>query len=159
MTTRLHSLTTIYLAVLYGVVGLTGESLHYLATDPMSLWSSSPPAADTVVYYHIHAPDFHGHFHRHTKNEHHTHVPIDATHDASHAHDSIAIAPHQSIHEPHVCPLLTLVSTLKLGHFGGCATPVVLDPLVTGTCERGDFFAPQVEFSSYARGPPGGSFA
>jgi hypothetical protein len=158
-TTRLHRLTTIYLAALYGVVGLTGESLHYLASDPLSLWSSSPPEADTVVYYHIHAPDFHGHFHRHTRNEHHTHVHVDATHDAPHAHDGIAIAPQQLNHEPHACPLLTLVSTIKLGHFGVCATHVVLDPLVTKTFERSDSFALQVVRSSYARGPPHGSVA
>ena len=37
---RLQRLATIFLAALYGVAGVTGESLHYLATDIGSLWAN-----------------------------------------------------------------------------------------------------------------------
>ena len=67
--TRLHTLTTIYLAALYGVVGLTGESLHILATDWKAIWSTTS-STETEGYYHAHFPDNHVHFHRHANHGH-----------------------------------------------------------------------------------------
>ena len=71
-TMRMHRLTAIYLVVLYGVVGITGESLHYLVVNPTAIWSS-PPSGEVVVYYHTHGPDYHGHFHRHVHTADHSH--------------------------------------------------------------------------------------
>jgi hypothetical protein len=156
--TRLHKLTTFYLAAMYGVVGLTGQSLHYWAVDPTSVWASSPAAA-TVVYYHTHGPDYHGHFHRHTHDGDHSHAPHDATHQARRAERTPGVAPQQSIHESHACPLLTLVSTLKLGH-GGLAAPQIAPALlVSGTFQSGVFLTLSVTLCSFARGPPQGSCA
>jgi hypothetical protein len=152
---RLRSLTTLYLATVYGLVGLTGESLHYLAMGPVSTWSRS--SAATIVYYHTHGPDFHGHFHRHTHHGHHSHVPSDdLTHQDRAAQRSPAVAPEQSIHEPHACPLLTLVSTLKLGHAGPAARHFGAGLIITKTSERGVFHLHLAPLDSLARGPPTG---
>jgi hypothetical protein len=155
---RLHSLTTIYLAALYCVVGLTGESLHYLITDPGVFWASSE-SAQTVVYYHTHGPDYHGHFHRHTHHEHHSHITNLASHGARHAEKSAAVSTYQIVHQPHACPLLALVSTLKLGSAAGVAANINPDSLITRPCEIGVFFALDSALYSFVRGPPGSFFA
>jgi hypothetical protein len=146
----LHRLSAICLAALYGVVGLTGESLHYLVSDPTVLWSSWG-AGDTVVFYHRHGPGDHGHFHRHTSttSERPTGTP----------NTTAAISSQQSIHQSHECPILTVVSTLKLGHASSCATPIILDAFVRPSCEGGVFAAFEVRLSLSARGPPSGSIA
>ena len=153
----MHRPTAIYLVVLYGVVGISGESLHYLVANPTVLWSS-PPAGEVVVYYHTHGPDYHGHFHRHIHSADHSHECPQPR--ASRAHERTAeFAPEQITHESHACPLLSLVSTLKLGSAGDCAAVVNFKALVTPTFERTRVSELEVTFSSSARGPPGCSLA
>lgn len=141
---RLHSLTTIYLAVLYGVVGLTGESLHYLATDWKAVWASTSPT-ETEGYYHAHFPDHHVHFHRH------------ASHGHSHAtsKNQLAITSERPTHQAHACPLLSLTSTLKLSH-AFCCTPSTTDTFAMPLFESAVVREFKVALSSCARGPPHG---
>jgi hypothetical protein len=137
---------------MYGMVGVSGESLHYLATNPAGFLTDSQ-AVDTVVYYHVHGPDYHGHFHRHA---HHVHrvqqVPRTPFHGPALTSDS-------PIHKPHACPLLSLVSTLKLSCASWCTASVILDTVVTSYCE-GEFIDSRAFVrNSYARGPPVGLIA
>ena len=155
---RLHNLTKIYLAVVYGVVGLSGESLHYLAANSTALWTN-PPSGEEVVYYHTHGPDYHGHFHRHVHTADHSNIAPAAGHESRTHEHSAEFAPEQITHESHACPLLSLVSTLKLGSAGCCATVVHFKVLVTPTFERDCVSEFVVAFSSSARGPPGCSLA
>ena len=156
---RLQRLTTYYLAVLYGVVGLAGGSLHYLATDWEGFWSGSD-SVETVVYYHVHAPDHHGHFHRHTIHDHHhSHAKIAADRAKGQSKGPAAKSSDGSTHKPHDCALLSLVSTLKLLHAGGCSSPIFLDSVVTPTYQAGLLFVPDVVLNSPARGPPCALFA
>ena len=150
---RLHRLATYYLATLYGVVGLAGGSLHYLATDSAGFWSNAD-AVETVVYFHVHAPDHHGHFHRHTVHTHHAATKIAADREASPSKHPTATTSDGPSHRQHACPLLSLVSTLKLLHAGDCTSTIFLDSIVTATYQAGFLFAPDVVFDSPARGPP-----
>ena len=157
-TTRLRSLTAISFAVIYGLVGLTGSSLHYLATDGMWWWSSSPSVV-TVVYYHVHGPDYHGHFHRHTHDGHHSHDANVAASEHDRATDHAAIRMPHDPHRAHACPILSLVSTLKLGHASGGTPALVLDTIVAPAfaCDVSHAFEVALYWS--ARGPPSDSLA
>ncbi len=107
---RLHSLTAVLLAVLYGAVGFTGDSIHYLVSDVSSLWATQPGAGG---YFHIHAPDFHGHYHRHIHHGAHSHHHV--MHRTDDATDlGVELTCPSWTHEPHACPALALVSTLKM---------------------------------------------
>jgi hypothetical protein len=153
---RLHKLATIYLVALYGVVGVSGESLHYLATNATEFWSQpQSEAGETVVYYHVHGPDYHGHFHRHT----HKHDHSDATKAVHQKSRHAAIDSQRTAHQPHGCPILTIVSTLKLGHSVCGPTSVILDSLVTPNWESNVVNAFEMAGSFYARGPPTGHLA
>jgi hypothetical protein len=154
---RLHSLTAIYLAVLYGAVGITGESLHYLVADPAAFLPSSPSAV-VVVYYHTHGPDHHGHFHRHFQRVDDSHVAA-TSHGFDGREKSAVISPEQVTHEDHACPLLSLVSRIKIGGVAYGATTVTFNTLITPNFERGSVAEFEAEFSSSARGPPDSSLA
>jgi hypothetical protein len=156
--TRLHRLTTICLAALYGVVGLTGASLYYLTTDATGD-SSNSPTDETVVYFHTHGPGQEGHFHRHVVHRHLAGARTDIQHKAHQGQYEGVIALVGNTHQPHSCAILTLVSTLKLGHAAFCANLIILDSFVTPTWESETISAIDVVRFSYARGPPSGSFA
>jgi hypothetical protein len=149
--TRLHKVSAVYLAVMYGVVGFTGESLHYLVTDPLGIWagcSSVRPAG----FYHVHAPDHHWHFHRHSHRGHHHHEEKIA--GAEQETDETAVTAQRVAHEPHGCPLLALVSLLKLGHGEGATRHIFLQPLAACSIERFAFGRFVVASTLFARGPP-----
>src|SRR5262245_14739737 len=112
-----HKLATIYLVALYGAIGISGVSLHYLASNTAEYWAIPPSVDDeTVVYYHVHGPDYHGHFHRHTIHRHHS---VRQTSDRQKC-PYAAIESERTAHRPHACPILTIASKLKLGHSGCC---------------------------------------
>jgi hypothetical protein len=150
---RLHRLTTVCLALLYGLVGVSGESLHYLVTDPAAIWSVAPPER-TVVYYHTHGPDHHGHFHRHVHHGDHSHTSVPAARGEQEEERHLAFTTEHITHEPHACPLLTLVSTLKLGNVGE-PTILIIDTFETPNIEFNRFAESSLAFSWSARGPPG----
>jgi hypothetical protein len=156
--TRLHRLTTICLAALYGVVGLTGSSLYYLTTDATGD-SPNSPSDETVVYFHTHGPGQEGHFHRHTLHRHLSGATTVVHHRARQGKSDLTIASEGNTHQAHSCAILTLVSTLKLGHAAFCSNSIILDSFVTLTWESGSISAIDVVRYSYARGPPSGSFA
>jgi hypothetical protein len=151
----MRNVTAMYLAVLYGVVGVGGESLHYLAADPTVLWSGTP-SGDVLVYYHTHGPDYHGHFHRQVNHHHddHSHASPATAQKPDASERSPAFAPEAITHEPHACPLLSLVSTLKLTSADCCATVVILDALVAPIFVHDWAAEFDAIFSQSARGPP-----
>jgi hypothetical protein len=155
----LHNLTAIFLATLYGVIALSGESLHYLATEGWNLWSSERQVESTV-YFHVHGPDFHGHFHRHTHHGSHSHT---ATEDVAKSNEStsrnVAFASLNWIHEPHACPILSLVFNLKLSHGGCCTTLIILDRVVAPTWEVKSIAAFETAPNFSPRGPPARAIA
>jgi hypothetical protein len=154
----MHKLTAVSFAVIYGVVGFTGESLHYLLTDPASIWSGAG-GVEPAGYYHVHAPDYHGHFHRHDHKGSHSHVDGVAANDSGQPTDELAFKSEAFTHEHHPCPLLALVSTLKLGHGASCVASIILDALVAPYDEFGGVCAIHVAPCCCARGPPGHSLA
>jgi hypothetical protein len=156
-------LTSVVLAVAYGVVGLTGESLHYLITDPSALWTD-PGAVAATGYFHTHAPDHHRHFHRHSHPAHHHH------HHVGHARASEvsqpgfdryadAIAPSDTSHYEHACPVLVLLSTLKLGHADSTATPITLERSFAALGAAQSLPSLHSERAFQARAPPGADVA
>jgi hypothetical protein len=155
---RLQRLTAIYLVVLYGVVGLTGGSLHYLVADLTDAWSTSD-SVEVVTYYHVHAPDYHGHFHRHSNHVHHASAEIARNKPAHRSQRSAAATPERPIHQPHACPLLSLVSALKLVYASGCTPPIFLDLVGTQPLHADSLVATEVVADSLARGPPCALFA
>src|SRR3954447_10224744 len=102
--TGLHRLTTICLAALYGVVGLTGSSLYYLTSEVTGDLSNSP-SDETVVYYHTHGPGQEGHFHRHTSHRHLAGATTDIRHKARQGKYDATIASEGTTHQPHSCAI------------------------------------------------------
>lgn len=153
MSVRLKKLTVVYLAVIYGLVGFTGESLHYLVED-ISLIASSDPADVSGGYFHSHQPDYHVHFHHY-----HHHGENQTT--AASSRDNSRTEPvggslntGEQFHHLHACPLLTIVSQLKLGQ-GGCVLAIVdFDESHVAVGERNTCRLLEAVFSSLARGPP-----
>lgn len=158
---RLRCLTAVFLAALYGVVGSTGDSLHYLITDGWSLWTSASSAVSGRYCYHVHAPDYHGHFHRYPhdgKHSHHAHSHDDRASHARHVADNgnvtTAISSPAITHEPHACPALTLVSTLKLSQIACGLSLFFLDAVNAPSSELRCIAAIEVARTLGPRGPP-----
>jgi hypothetical protein len=151
--TRLHSLTAILLATLYGVVGLTGTSLHYLATDVMGVWTEARQVT-AVGYYHVHGSSHHRHFHHHEHRLASIHVAaISKSPKNDHAQEGKLRAAHALPHL-HECPLLTLVCKLKLSHAVCYTSPIVSDSIVAIAWDAN--YLPAIEKSAIfcPRGPP-----
>ncbi|MCO6046084.1 hypothetical protein NG895_19460 [Aeoliella sp. ICT_H6.2] len=98
------------LAAVYAIVGSTGESLHYMfsgAAAPTASTAGEPQQRQG--YFHCHGPDFHWH--------HHSWLVKQEEADPSAAQSTRVLAklrpPHHP-HEPHACPVLAAVATLKL---------------------------------------------
>jgi hypothetical protein len=155
--TGLHKLTAVFFAALYGVVGLTGDSLHYLISDPSVLWSSAKNE-ESEGYYHVHAPDYHGHYHRHTHHGHHSHSVTTSHHGDRSKHAGL-VETSRGTHHEHACPLLALVSTLKVGHGGCCPASIILDRLVAPIWEAEFIPAFEAALNSCPRGPPASTLA
>jgi hypothetical protein len=156
--TRLHKLATVYLVVLYGVVGLSGEQLHYLATGGLASRTDSP-AGETVVYFHVHGPDYHGHFHRHKV---HRHRPVSTAAPDRNVRSKSPCVTNSAEgipHHPHACPLLSLVGKLKLGHSSAIVFAITADVLITAAWERETHHAIQAVAPGPARGPPSAPIA
>lgn len=153
MPPRLLHTTALGLAVFYSVVGLTGESLHYLVQS-LNSPVSNPPAADSegelVVYFHSHGPDHHGHFHRH-------YAPRQAK-GASQAETDAESSEHlrhgRRFHSEHACPLLTLTSVIKLSAGGGAVFAFDLDDIAAFEWPVDDLCSSVVHSGNSARGPP-----
>ena len=110
MTRRIKSLTAVCLSLMYGLVGLTGESLHYLAQDLDLQFVHAQDLADTG-YFHVHGHHHeHVHFHRHIEPAAKPKVAKNSSPDEN------RVDHFQEFHLEHNCPLLTLVSQFKLGY-------------------------------------------
>lgn len=123
--TRLHSATAGILCLLYLVIGLAGESLHYWV-EAIRLGESEGESAEIVAgetstgYFHCHGPDHHVHYHRVRHPQSTNSNPSVSTPAVAKRTLGAGIAfraPGQP-HEAHACPLLAVVSTLKLGQGG-----------------------------------------
>ena len=153
MRSLLHRLTVCWLAAVYGLVGLTGESLHYLVEDLGTRGSLSPSAS--AGYFHCHGPDYHGHFHRSRSQMTASEQSGDPARNAGETGrpDGNFQSQHNG-HEPHACPLLSLLANLKLGH---SATATVLAAPAKSSelyCESSTEWQFQATFCNLARGPP-----
>jgi hypothetical protein len=156
--TRLYSLTAVSLAALYGVLGFAGESLHYLATDVGNLWCS--PTVESGGYYHVHSPDYHGHFHRssdHVGHSHHAgrfHTRVVVKPEREKKYRTVSFTTSQDAHPEHACPILTLVSTLKLSHVACCDALVGAELIVAVRRDIECVSAFTVTLNQRPRGPP-----
>jgi hypothetical protein len=151
--TRFQRLARVALAGILGVVWVAGGSTHNL------FWDVSGPAADSkaveaVVYFHVHGPDYHGHFHRHTRHVHRGELALAQRRAADTSKGKPAFDSGWTSHAPHDCAILCLAAKLKLFH-GGCSTPAILiDSLVTSSRQSGSLLVPEVVLDFHARGPP-----
>jgi hypothetical protein len=155
LSTWLHRLITIYLAALYSVAGFTGGSLHYLAQN-LTGPSACSDGDRVVVYYHVHGPDYQGHFHTHIIHWHASNATANLQGTTLRERHDVAIGSEAITHHSHACPLLSLVSTLKLGHGACYSNSILFDPLVTPVWESETGGALVAASFSYARGPPRG---
>ncbi|QDS97092.1 hypothetical protein [Adhaeretor mobilis] len=124
---KLQSATAIALSLLYLAIGLAGESLHYFVESALVESGSSVStgtAAEVLAgeassgFYHFHGPDFHVHYHGPVK------VAGSETSTATKKQQKESGATFQESgqqHQPHACPLLAVLATLKLGQ-GGLAS-------------------------------------
>ena len=149
MRVRLRRLTTTLLVVLYGAVGLAGEALHYLVDD-VSLAVREIDLSSPGGYFHSHQPDNHLHFHHH----HHGEASVTQESQSSDQNKPGSLRQNEQLHHLHACPLLTVVSQLKLGH--STCTPVKVD-VNDAVAFRYDHlvnlpFEPAIYI--HARGPP-----
>lgn len=165
MYVRIHHFAACLLLALYGVVGVTGESLHYLVQATVR--TDSAQVDHQTTYYHHHSPDYHGHFHHHEHGRVHHHRGESVV---GH-HGESAVKPQRKVaqrnkpirdglkqdvdsHSPHACPLLTISSTLKLGNAWALAL------IIETTSNRGihrvwpQTILEQIAYSHPARGPP-----
>jgi hypothetical protein len=156
---RLHKLTALYLAVVYGVVGMTGGALHYLVGDWTGVWSSSQTVAaekpqkprKSKAVYHVHGPDFIPHLHQVEEPDQ---PEANETARNDDARKRPRLASPQSVHEPHACPLLSLVQTLKLSQIQNGTTCLGVTLRGSLTCEQEARREFQLVCSPFARGPP-----
>jgi len=152
MSVRLKNLTALTLVVLYGLVGMTGVSLHYLA-DESNLAAFDGPALASGGYFHSHQPDNHLHFHHH----HHGARQVEPTTPQSSVEvgqAATSLGRNYQFHNPHACPLLTLVSQLRLGQGGWVAIRIESDVLHASSGEANLRHAFGLASLVHARGPP-----
>jgi hypothetical protein len=154
-----RNLTALGLTMIYVIVGFLGESLHYVASGEHG-FSREPAGAKSSVYGHCHAPDFHFHFHRHVHEGELAHPdghgPTGRLADHPHERSIRALA---RPHEPHACPLLALIGTLKSGFVRLAAGIVELPDFVQDVAHHPTCRALVRASASSARGPPPATLA
>jgi hypothetical protein len=155
MSARLHSVIACLLALLYGLVGATGEARHYLVAELELPGAEHSQDGSDEGYWHTHEPDHHWHHHHGHSHKVPAHQgTVNSKSCAKCDWGGIALRAPLGAHTPHACPLLTVLSTLKLSH----ATKAVLPDGPSGCSE----FLPRCEHCSpvllvrhaLARGPP-----
>lgn len=135
---KLQTATAIALTAMYLVVGLGGESLHYLVDSAASHLLSSQvtdaEATDTEAteaevlaeaahhhgYHHFHGPDFHVHYHGPAKTKRAGKQAYSTSQVAKQKNRDSGAAYHEpgEQHQPHACPLLAVCSALELSQVG-----------------------------------------
>jgi hypothetical protein len=156
MWNRTCHLTALLLALLYGAIGLFGDALHCFFTSDAG--EPGKAGAKSAIVYHCHGPDFHFHFHRHGDGatEHRARSDRVAAGRRPIEHvDRVALRRSRTVHDEHGCPLLVLLSTLKLGLGVTDALPFERVSACGGLSESLRFCASEIHSSSLARGPPG----
>jgi hypothetical protein len=156
--TRLQRLARVTLAGILGVVGVAGGSTHVLINDA-SEPATAADAVQTVVYFHVHGPDYHGHFHRHVRHVQRGHLASAGYRAAHKSKGGPAFDTDWTNHKPHGCPALCLTAKLKLFHGDGSTPAILKDSLVTGSRQPGVLIVPEVVLDFHARGPPSASLA
>ena len=147
--------TAILLAALYGLVGLTGESLHYLSED-VGLAFRQLQIADSGGYFHSHQPDNHVHFHHHHGEE--ETAKVNGYTESKSDQNTRKVKPSKQFHNPHGCPLLTIVSQLKLSQILGYFSVVIpkTSQFFLGNFDLCHTISRVSKY--YARGPPSIAF-
>jgi hypothetical protein len=158
MNARLKSLAAVSLTALYSLVGLTGESLHYLVED-IGLATMPVRNIKSGGYFHSHHPDNHVHFHRQHHHGEEEFVDLDRKANLRNEQARSEIAPNKQFHYSHDCPLLTIVSQLRLGH--GISAYAIVG--TEASCSVSGIFdlwkSSERAPLSLARGPPTKSYA
>lgn len=152
MRSLLQRLTVCWLAAVYGLVGLTGESLHYLVEDLGTRGSLSPAAS--AGYFHCHGPDYHGHLHRNSQATDSAQCGASAHNAEEAGRPDGKFRPQHNGHEPHACPLLAVVATLKLGHSATAAVFIASEKSSEFYCAPFSQWQFHATLCNYARGPP-----
>ncbi|QDU53827.1 hypothetical protein Pan181_00050 [Aeoliella mucimassa] len=156
---RLVKTTALLLAMLHTMVGAAGESLHHWQLSLLATSHAAAHAADlhstthrhVEQYGHVHGPDFHWHLHTHEVEET----------SQEHAPDVAGPAARATLtpHEPHACPALSLIASLK----HSAALPALVQPTnLNGQFLRVVVWRPRALDAISAclpRGPPSNSLA
>ena len=125
---KLQTATAIALTALYLVVGLGGQSLHYLVDSAASFGTDSEAtdsaglaeAAHHHGFHHFHGPDFHVHYHGPTKTKRASQQPSTTPEVVRQKKKDSGAVYHEpgEQHQPHACPLLAICSALELSQVG-----------------------------------------
>lgn len=108
----IHVAIALLLTAVYAIVGGTGTSLHYLLGEMTSAdRSTAHKSKHRHGYMHCHGPDYHWHYHSWEEVD-----EEQAEVDQTEPQDGSASCHAQRYpHQPHACPALAVVATLKLG--------------------------------------------
>jgi len=157
---KLQTTTAIALAMLYLVVGLAGESLHYLAESASTqvtgaaTESQGSDATHAHGYHHFHGPDFHVHYHGPVKRARNKPSPNSETSKQQRRCTGVAFEEPVGQHQPHACPLLAVLSTLKLGQGELPSWSLETTTCLSVDCERQVSATCGFTRLHLARGPP-----
>ena len=159
---RFQSVTSHFLILFYGIVGLTGESLHYLLQEGIpslqQVQELSEQTEHSHGYHHSHGPDYHVHYHAAHSSKRKISQAAKPCYPDDHRQSKdpfeIALQFPANAHTPHACPLLAIVANMKLGVGGQVSIEIDSKPFefvspVNEICSL--FYAPRYNL---ARGPP-----
>lgn len=151
---RFHKAISISFALLYSVVGLMGESLHYFRAESPIQWNGSQ-RVEVAGYYHLHVNDLQAHFHPYVRYSPKTGFELVRVMPKS------CKGPHERAftdfdqrHTDHTSPLLGLIAKLKLSPLVGHTSLAAVFELVTPTYESVSLHAFEIAVQIAPRGPP-----
>ncbi|MEQ8209188.1 MAG: hypothetical protein RH917_05100 [Lacipirellulaceae bacterium] len=117
--TKRQTATAIALTAMYLVVGLGGQSLHYLVDSTASASTDSvAEEAHHQGYHHFHGPDFHVHYHGPVKSVRTASSTSTKTDNKREKNSGADYDEPGEQHEPHACPLLAVLSDLEQSQVG-----------------------------------------
>jgi hypothetical protein len=151
---RFHKLISLVFAMLYCVVGLMGESLHYFRAESPVSWSGSQ-RVEVAGYYHLHVNDLQAHFHPYVRYSPKTGFElVRVIPKASTGPHERAFSDFDQRHTDHTSPLLGLIAKLKLSPFVGPTSLAAADALIAPAHEPA--FLPAIDIAVHIapRGPP-----
>lgn len=151
---RFHKVISISFALLYSVVGLMGESLHYFRAESPIHWNGSQ-RVEVAGYYHLHASDLQAHFHPFVRYSPKTGFElVRVTPKSCSGPHERAFSDFDQRHTDHTSPLLGLIGKLKLSQVVGQVSSTAVAAILIPTYESDSLHAFEIAVEIAPRGPP-----